>query len=120
MASASSNEPQQHHPAVGRIHELSTTSNCLNKQGSQALAVACEAAKQVMRTDLQALVRDHRGRALLSSKSCDGTPMSVVKRVAARLPSGTCVRTRGRAASEFLVKLQFCRALDHQGHQTCV
>eukprot|EP00974_Lingulodinium_polyedra_P102438 9919358-Lingulodinium_polyedra.AAC.1 len=46
--------------------------------------------------------------------------MSVVKREASKLPSGTWVRTRGRASAEFLVKLQFVRALEPHGHQTRV
>eukprot|EP00974_Lingulodinium_polyedra_P029062 2801159-Lingulodinium_polyedra.AAC.1 len=73
-----------------------------------------------MHQQLQRLLYANRGRAILSSKSCDGTPMSVIQREASQLPSGAWVRTRGRAAHEFLVKLQFVRALGPHEHQSCV
>eukprot|EP00974_Lingulodinium_polyedra_P006857 652331-Lingulodinium_polyedra.AAC.1 len=77
MAGTSSAAQHHDHPAVVRVHGLSKTSNCLSKEGAQALAVACEAAKEVMQEDFRGLLHEQRGRALLSSKSCDGTPMSV-------------------------------------------
>ena len=93
-------DPQYHgHPGVARIHGLSAASQCLNKTGMRDLACACEAATQAMESEYMALLHDQKGRAVLSSKSCDGSPMCVAKRVNAKLASGTIVGTRGEAAA---------------------
>ena len=55
------------------------------------------------------LVQEADGQAILSSKSCDGTPMKVAMRSSRQLPSGKKVAVGGRSAHEFLVKNQFLR-----------
>ena len=77
--------------------------------------------KEVLDGKYLALLREHKGQPLLSSKSCDGTPMSTQHRRWVTLPSGQVVRTSGSAAHEFLVKLQWVRALhSNNDHDTAV
>ena len=52
---------------------------------------------------------------MITSKSCDGTPMNVKVRTAHTLPQGIVVRGAGRAGHEFLVKLQFLRGVGASG-----
>ena len=72
--------------------------------------VVCEAGKAVLLRGVQDLVEDANGMPMLTSKSCDGTPMSLVHRSKRTLPSGTAVRTQGRQGAEWFVKNQFVRA----------
>lgn len=120
MPSSSSKEDRTRHPGVLHIHGLRKASQCFQKEGSKELAIACEAAKETLEQQYITLLHQHQGRPKLSSKSCDGTPMSVFQREASQLPSGAWVRTRGRAAPAFLVTLQFVRALHQEGHDTRV
>ena len=52
---------------------------------------------------------------MLTTKSCDGTPMNVAKRVAKVLPSKKKCLSSGRESHEFLVQNQFLRRLDVDG-----
>eukprot|EP00974_Lingulodinium_polyedra_P086442 8374881-Lingulodinium_polyedra.AAC.1 len=73
---AGSSTDSNAHPAARRISELSKGSACLTKQGSHDLSVACEAAKKVMGIRFNDLLKQSAGMPLLTSKSCDGTPMN--------------------------------------------
>ena len=53
---------------------------------------------------------DALGLPILSSKSCDDTPMNVAQWSNHTLPTGKKVRVRGREGREFLVSNQFVRA----------
>ena len=67
------------------------------------------------------IIHKNQGVPLLTSKSCDGTPLNVKQCSRVKLPSGHEVRSSGLAASEFLVKLQWVRALHPDGsHETGV
>ena len=59
--------------------------------------------------------RESAGMPLLSSKSCDGTPVNVKQRTRHTLPTGLKVLGYGRAGHEFLVKMQFLRSLSVTG-----
>eukprot|EP00974_Lingulodinium_polyedra_P096911 9393108-Lingulodinium_polyedra.AAC.1 len=113
MASASSDLNE--HPAVRRVHELSKGSACLEKTGARNLAIACEAAKEVLGARFNDLVREAGGRPLLSSKSCDSTPVNVKKKTKHTPPGGKATHGSGRASHEFLCKLQFVRCIDGAG-----
>eukprot|EP00974_Lingulodinium_polyedra_P117999 11165508-Lingulodinium_polyedra.AAC.1 len=118
--SASSSQPLKH-PAVERIHGLSRGSQCLTTAGSRELDICCEAAKEVLGVAWQDTLKENQGQPLLTSKSCDGTPMNTRRATAVKMPSGAMVRASGRASAEYLVKLQWLRSLRVDGsHQTIV
>ena len=73
------------------------------------LGVACEVTKEVLLRGAHDLVREAKGRPMVTSKSCDGTPMSVTHRSSVRQPSGKKIRVAGRRCEEFLVQSQFVR-----------
>jgi hypothetical protein len=74
------------------------------------MAVACEALKQVLANRVQDLVRDSMGFPILSSKSCDGTPISTACQIRTTLPCGKSTTVKGRKGKEFLVSNQFFRS----------
>ena len=74
-----------------RAHGVSRGSVCLSKAGSKELAVACEAAKEVVELRFQEVLVSAQGRPLLTSKSCDGAPMQVMHRAQLKPPSGKLV-----------------------------
>ena len=103
------------------VRELTNTTRSLGKNERWDLGVACEAAKRALTSGAQELVGSACGLPMLASKSCDGTPISVVNRSSSKLPSGVVARSHGRAGYEFLVKNQFLRAdIPGQGVQTRV
>ena len=57
----------------------------------------------------QAFVSSAGQRPMLSSKSCDGTPITVVHRQTRHQPTGKAVRSQGKQCVEFLVQNQFLR-----------
>ena len=66
--------------AVETIRSLSKASSCLTTKGSKELAIGCEAAKAVMDKHFRAVVEEFQGSVILTSKSCDGTPINCVER----------------------------------------
>ena len=95
--------------ATSVLKRLAKPSDTMSVQDSFELAVFCEASKYVMQLAAEELVEEAQGMPILNSKSCDGTPISVMHRTTRTLPSGTQVKTSGRAGKEFLVKNQFLR-----------
>ena len=96
--------------AAARFKELSKPSASLDHSGCFEVDVACAAAKRILQKAASDLVSEAAGLPILSSKSCDGTPMRVVHQSAYTLPSGKKVRTKGKAGMEFLVPNQFLKA----------
>ena len=120
MAASSHLDPNMH-PGLRRVAEVSRASACISKHGEQAMSVACEAAKEVLSRSFDAILHRNQGSPLLTSKSCDGTPLNTVERSRLKLPSGRVIQTQGRAGHEFLVKLQWLRALHADGsHESAV
>eukprot|EP00974_Lingulodinium_polyedra_P086161 8344581-Lingulodinium_polyedra.AAC.1 len=67
------------------------------------------------------IIERNENAPLLTSKSCDGTPINVVEHARVRLSSGKQIRASGRSSHEFLIKLQWVRALHPDGtHDTGV
>ena len=107
--------------AVATIQRLSQASACLDKSSMWEAKVAAEAAKEVLKRSCRDLVDEAAGMPMLTSKSCDGTPIRVTHRTSTKLPSGREVRSQGRAGQEFLVCNQFIRAeIPGSGWQTRV
>eukprot|EP00974_Lingulodinium_polyedra_P039673 3806691-Lingulodinium_polyedra.AAC.1 len=101
--------------------KASAASAALDSQGRRDLDVACEAAKATLNVAFLDLVQKNQGIPLMTSRSCDGTPINVVQRASSKLPSGKVVAWSGRASAEYLVKVQWARCLHADGsHQTAV
>ena len=101
------------HEAVGLIKGFSKPSAVLSDSDRKKVGMACEAAKQVMRECVMGFVREMEGVPLMTSKSCDGTPLRLVKRESTTLPSGKRVNSQGKEGSE--VNNQFVRGLSASG-----
>ena len=99
--------------AIDHIQKLSRSSACLDPGQTRELAIACEAGKEVLARGADRLVRAAMGSPMLSSKSCDSTPICVAHRLSRTLPSGKKLRSSGRSAQDFLVKNQFLRYWSH-------
>ena len=76
------------------------------------MPTACEAAKETLLRGARAFVEEAGHRPMMTSKSCDGTPITVSHRSARKQPgaAGKAVRSAGRSCEEFLVQHQFLRA----------
>ena len=106
---------------VDCVQRLGKASGVLTVQETRELASVCEVAKETLLRGAQGLVEEASGRPILTSKSCDGTPLSVVHRSSRKLQSGRSVRTTGRQGQEFLLQNQFLRVdMGAQGWQTKV
>eukprot|EP00974_Lingulodinium_polyedra_P068806 6663290-Lingulodinium_polyedra.AAC.1 len=98
--------------AAARLHALSIPSSSLGVADVRALEIGCEAAKEVLKGALSDLVKEARGAPILTSKSCDGTPVQGRKvHASSQLPSGSRVKTSSKHTLEVLVKNQFARAV---------
>ena len=85
------------------------------------IGVACEVAKDTLLRSARQLVDGAGGRPVLTSKSCDGTPITVTHRSVFEQPGGKKIRTTGRQCMEFLVQNQFLRTdMGSDGMQTSV
>ena len=101
--------------AIECISTLSKASSVLSPHKTWEVGLACEVGKEVLRRVARQLIEDAEGAPVLSSKSCDGTPLVVAHRGSSTLTSGKKVRTQGRECCEFLVKNQFLRTKDSDG-----
>ena len=82
----------------------------LSREELRELDIGCEATKRVLLQKAQDLVAGAHGMPVLTSKSCDGTPMNVKPDSRLRLgTTGKQVSTKGRKGEEFLVSNQFLR-----------
>ena len=66
--------------ATSVLKRLAKPSDKMSVQDSFELAVFCEASKYVMQLAAEELVEEAQGMPILISKSCDGTPISVMHR----------------------------------------
>ena len=95
---------------AGQIIALGHASGFLTRGDLKALDIGCEVTKEVLRRRVVDLVDAALGCPILTSKSCDGTPMNLAHWSSHLLPNGKKVKTRGREGREFLVANQFVRA----------
>ena len=79
------------------------------KKNDNSVAVACEASKEILIRRVQFMIASSVGQPLLSSKSCDGTPVRAQFSANKALPTGKRVPTRGKMGKELLVANQFVR-----------
>ena len=80
-----------------------------DQQRRTTMPKACEVAKEVLRRGAVDLVQEAGGMPMISSKSCDGTPITVKHRSTHVLPGGKKVKWSGLQCNEFLVSNQFLR-----------
>ena len=97
------------HPIIDVIHSLTKPGDSVDPRRRFEIDVCCEAGKAVLKRGVEDLIADACSFPILTSKSADGTPMSLVHRSKRLLPSGAAVRTQGRQGTEWLVKNQFVR-----------
>ena len=86
LQKAMSGDSESGRDVIERFSKPSRTMSDHERQTE--LGVACECAKETLRRGAAGLVRDAGGRPLLSSKSCDGTPLTVVRNDSYRMASG--------------------------------
>ena len=98
--------------AIGTLQELGRASGMLSKTDSTQVALYCEASKEVLLGRAQAMVASSAGLPVLSSKSCDGTPIRVQHHASLKLPSGKKAKTIGKRGVEILVSNEFIRFQD--------
>ena len=97
--------------AIAYFKDLAKPSGSLTGPQANEASVGCEAAKRVMRQAVEDLVADACGMPILTSKSCDGTPLSVKHRSQWKMPgSGRVIKSMGKQGIEALVSNQFFRA----------
>ena len=105
--------------AVCHLESLGKASAVLNESYGNQVAVACEAAKDMLLTRARAFVDSSAGMPLLSSKSCDGTPIRASVYTRTKLPSGKIVKGHAKRGLEILVSNEFLRFEDPaEGWQT--
>ena len=86
------------------IESLAKASGALTVAETRQMHRACEVGKAVLQSGAAQLVARAAGFPMLSSKSADGTPITVVTRTEHTLPSGQKVKRSGRECEEYLVK----------------
>ena len=96
------------HEVVSRLGRASTFMGDHHRQVEMPLG--CEVVKETLLRSVQALIDEAGGRPLLTSKSCDGTPLTVTHRTTHTLPNGKRIKKTGKMCQEFLVTSQFVRA----------
>jgi hypothetical protein len=89
----------------------------LSKDEEREVCKFAEVSKIVMQNAAQDVITIANGQPILNSKSSDGTPTSIVKRMVARM-QGTKTERWGRESCEFLVKNQFLRTVSAAGVPT--
>ena len=95
--------------AVATITRLGRASGFQTDPDRFATGLACEAAKEMLIRRAKALIGESLGSPVLSSKSCDGTPIRTKFRASGSLPSGKRVKSSGKQGREILVSNQFLR-----------
>ena len=78
------------------IQRLAKPSAAHSQADMWETVVVVEAAKKVLQQGATDLVREANGQPMLSSKSCDGTPMRITHRTGLAFPSGKKVHSSGR------------------------
>jgi hypothetical protein len=106
---ASSAQGLQPPPVVAALQRLCRTSLALDSQDARLAELLAEGGKRALLEAAQRLVDEAAGAPNLSTKSCDGTPVTTRVAVRRRLPGGAKVARSGRQGQEVLVKHQFLR-----------
>ena len=96
--------------AISEIKKLAKASGFLEKNSEYQLGIACEASKEMLRTRAKLLLQEAGRGAVLTSKSCDGTPLVTTVHTRGKMSTGERVDAHGRAGREFLVSNQFFRS----------
>lgn len=98
--------------AVCSLESLGRAAGMLSKTDAATVGATCEAAKDMLLSRAKHMVATSHGFPLLSSKSCDGTPIRCQHYASSKLPSDKTVRHRGKQGLEILVSNQFIRYQD--------
>ena len=98
--------------AVCTLEFLGKASGVLDKPNESEVGLVCEAAKDMLLSKARALVAASSGLPVLSSKSCDGTPIRATVYTKSRLPSGKQVKGQAKKGVEVLVSNEFLRFED--------
>ena len=98
--------------AVCTLQTLGRASGMLGNADSYQVARVCEATKEVLVHRAKQLVVASLGSPILSSKSCDGTPVRAVHYTSFKLPGLKRQKTHGKEGREVLVANQFVRYRD--------
>ena len=96
--------------AVGMIEGFAKASGTMSDTDRARMGIACAAGKEMLRRGVESFLESAHGCPVLTSKSCDGTPMAIKHRTSRALPSGRKIRSSGKHGVEFLVKNQFFKA----------
>ena len=96
--------------AAHALRSMVASSGVMSQVELHRVEVFCEAAKTVMWEGVEKLVKDVDGLPILSSKSCDGTPIRIHARSSQAASSKKIVRSAGKEGHELLVSHQFVRA----------
>ena len=103
------------------IQSLSGASHALSRGEQRDMFQLSTAGQHTLAARVTGLIERAAGSPMLTSKSADGTPITVVHRTRHHLPSGAVVVRSGRTCEEFLLKNQFVRArLPGSGVETMV
>ena len=107
--------------AVETLEHFGKVSVALERTESSRSGAVCEAAKEMLLRKAKGLVMDSAGMPVLSSKSCDGTPIRVVHSASRKLTETKKAKTYGSKGVEVLVSNEFIRYRDpSEGWQTAV
>ena len=98
--------------AIGTLEELGKAASMLSKTDSNRVAAVCEGTKTMLVDRARTLVESAFGSPVLSSKSCDGTPIRVNHKMALSLLSGKKSKICGKRGVEILVSNEFIRYQD--------
>ena len=101
--------------AIDAINRFAKATGAMSKSETREMAVVAEVAKEALRSAASNFVSDAEGMPLLSSRSCDGTPIRVVHRSTVQLHAARKEKSSGKKGMKFLVKNQFLRGKDVTG-----
>jgi len=82
--------------AMASLQDLSKPCLALDAKGMHELKVVCEASKEMLTRGVEGLVEESMGVPMMTSKSCDGTPLRVVHKKTRSMPSGSKVVSKGK------------------------
>ena len=92
------------------VRRLGRASHFTNDSERQIqVPLACEMFKETLLRGARNLLADAAGRPVLTSKSCDGTPITVAHHTYHLQPGGKRVKTVWKQGVEFLACSQFIR-----------
>ena len=110
ISSVSSSPMSSSLDAAAQIRSLAHASGVLQKADLRSTHILCEAVKRTMWSSARRMVSDSCRLPMLSTKSCDGTPIRVAHRTTRRIGKHATVQSCGKEGREFLVSHQFIKA----------